>query len=112
MNEKDLAHKLHELGLMVNRPEPALICRQCKYALQPSGIRVSKHLAEKHAVPASYRKELVSSVDSLDFPNPNLLSRQRNSSKRYPHLLVSRGAACEYCTYYRSRLQGSLVFSG
>jgi hypothetical protein len=59
MNEKDLVDKLHKLGLIVNRPEPALICRQCRYALQLSGIRVSKHLAEKHAVPASYRKELV-----------------------------------------------------
>jgi hypothetical protein len=100
MNEKDLAHKLHKLGLILNRPEPALICRQCKYALQPSGIRVSKHLAEKHTVPASYRKELVSYVDSLDLPNPNLLGGRRNGSEPHPHLLVSRRAACKFCTFH------------
>jgi hypothetical protein len=58
MNEKDLTHKLHRLGLILNRPEPALICRQCSDALQPNGIRLSKHLAEKYAIPASERKEL------------------------------------------------------
>jgi hypothetical protein len=100
MNEKDLAHKLHKLGLIVNRPEPALICRECRYALQPSGIRVSKHLAENHAVPASNRKELVSYVYSLDLPNPNLLSGRRNGSEPHPHLLFSRGAACRYCTFH------------
>jgi hypothetical protein len=100
MNEKDLAHKLHKLGLIVNRLEPALICRQCRYALQLSSIRVSKHLAKKHAVLASHYKELVSYVDSLDLPNPNLLSGRRNSSKPHPHLLVRRGAACKYCTFH------------
>lgn len=99
MNEKDLTHKLHRLGLILNQPEPALICRQCKYALQPSGLRVSKHLAEKHAIPASERKELVSYIDSLHLPNPNLLSGRRNGSEPHPHLLVSRGAACKYCSF-------------
>jgi hypothetical protein len=87
MNEEDLTHKLHKLGLILNRPEPALICRQCKYALQPSGTRVSKHLAEKHAIPASERKELASYIDSLRLPNPNLLSGRRNGSE--PHQRVS-----------------------
>jgi hypothetical protein len=60
----------------------------------------SKHLVEKHAVPAPYRKELVSYIDSLDLPNPNLLSGRRNGSEPHPHLLVSRGAACKYCTFH------------
>lgn len=100
MNESDLTQKLCRLGLVLNRPEPALICRQCKYALQPSGIRVSKHLAEKHSISASERKELVSYVDSLHLPNPNLLDGRRNGSKPHPHLLVSRGAACKYCSFH------------
>lgn len=69
MNENDLTQKLQRLGLILNRLEPALICQQGKYALQPSGIRVSKHLAEKHAIPASERKELVSYIDSLHLAN-------------------------------------------
>lgn len=74
MNEEDLSCKLHRLGLILNRPEPALICWQCKYALQPNGTRVSKHLAEKHAVPASERKELVSYIDSLRLSYPTQTS--------------------------------------
>lgn len=100
MNEEELTCKLQRLGLILNRPEPALICQQCKYALQPSGKRVSTHLAEKHAFPASERKELVSYIDSLHLPDPNLLSGRRNGSAPHPNLLVSRGAACKYCTFH------------
>jgi hypothetical protein len=74
-------------------PEPALICRQCKHTLQPSGIRVPKYLAEKHTILASERKELASYIDSLYLPNPNLLSGRRNGSEPHQHLLISKGAA-------------------
>ena len=47
MSENDVARKLEKLGLILNRHEPALICSRCKYALQPSGVRVSRHLAER-----------------------------------------------------------------
>lgn len=47
MSENDVARKLEKLGLVLNHPEPALICSQCKYALQLSGVRVSRHLAER-----------------------------------------------------------------
>jgi hypothetical protein len=100
MNENDLTQRLQRLRLILNRPEPVLICQQCKYALQPSGTRVSKHLAEKRAIPASERKELVSYIDSLHLSNPNLLDRRRNGSEPHPHLLVSRGAACKYCSFH------------
>jgi hypothetical protein len=68
MNEEDFTHKLHKLGLISNWPEPALICRHCRHALQPSGTRVSKHLAEKHAIPASERKQLVTYIVSSACP--------------------------------------------
>jgi hypothetical protein len=100
INEEDLTHKLHKLGLILNRPEPALICRQCKYALQPSGARVSKHLAENQAIPAFERKELASYIDSLRLPNPNLLNGRRNGSEPNQHLLISRGAACKHCSFH------------
>lgn len=99
MNEEELTCKLQRLGLILNRPEPALTCQQCKYAFQPIGKKVSTHLAEKHALPASERKELVSYIDSLHLPDPNLLSVRRNGSEPHPHLLVSRGAAYKYCNY-------------
>lgn len=77
MNESDLTQILHRLELTLNRPEPALIWQQCKYALRPSRIRVSKHLAEKIVMPASERKELVGYIDSLYSPDSNLLDGRR-----------------------------------
>ena len=59
MSDNDVARKLEKLGLIMNHPEPTLICSRCKYALRPSGVRVSGHLAERHNVPASDRTELV-----------------------------------------------------
>jgi hypothetical protein len=100
MSEKDVALKLDKLGLVLNRPEPALICRRCKYALQPSGVRVSRHLAEKHNVPASDRTELATYIDSLCLPNPNLLNGRSNGGEPHPHLLISRGATCNHCDFH------------
>jgi hypothetical protein len=80
MSENDVAQKLEKLRLIMNHPEPALICSRCKYALQPSGVRVSRYLAERHNVPASDRTELVTYVDSLRLPNPNLLNGRNDSN--------------------------------
>lgn len=65
MHEVDLARKLHGLGLVLNRPEPAIICIRCKFALQPNGTSVSRHIADKHDVPARERRELASYIDAL-----------------------------------------------
>lgn len=42
----------------------------------------------------------MSYVDSLHLPNRNSLDGRRNGSKPHPHLLVSRGAACKYCSFH------------
>jgi len=99
MSENDVVRKLEKLGLILNHPEPALICSRCKYALQSRGVRVSRHLAEKHNVPASDRTELVTYIDSLRLPNPNLLNGRNDGSEPRPYLLISRGAACNHCSF-------------
>jgi hypothetical protein len=70
ISENDIALNLEKLGLTLNHPESALICSRCKYALQSSGVGVSRHLAERHNVPASDRTELVTCIDSLRLLNP------------------------------------------
>jgi hypothetical protein len=40
----EIRTKLKALNLHLNTPEPLIICRVCKYALQPTGRRVLKHL--------------------------------------------------------------------
>jgi hypothetical protein len=100
MHDIDLARKLHGLGLVLNRPEPAIICIRCKFALQPSGASVSRHIADKHDVPACDRRELASYVDTLRLPDPNTLEGRENGSEPHPHLLVSTGAGCSHCNFY------------
>ena len=75
ISDNDVVRKLEKLRLIINYPEPTLICSRYKYALQLSGVRVSRHLAERHNVPASNYTELVTYVDFLCLPNPNLLNR-------------------------------------
>lgn len=43
--------KLESFGLLLNNPEPAIICYQCRYALKPNGNAVSEHLREKYSMP-------------------------------------------------------------
>ena len=105
MSDNDVARKLEKLGLIMNHPEPTLICSRCKYALQPSVVQVSRHLVVRHNVPASDRTELVTYVDSLRLPNPNLLNGRNDGSEPHPYLLVSRGAACNHCSFHSQSMK-------
>jgi hypothetical protein len=73
MHEIDLARKLHGLGLVLNRSEPAIIYIRCKFALQPSSASVSRHIADTHNVPVCDRRELASYADTLRLPDLNTL---------------------------------------
>ena len=56
--------------LLYLQEQQALICRSCKYCLQPNGIE--NHLQRKHsAIPLKVRKELVSYAESLILRNPS-----------------------------------------
>jgi hypothetical protein len=63
MHENELARKLHRLGFVLNCPEHAIICIRCKFALEPNSASVSRHIVDKHDVPACDRRELASYVD-------------------------------------------------
>jgi hypothetical protein len=56
-------------------------------------------------VPASDRTELVTYVDSLRLPNPNLLNGRNDGSEPHPYLFVSRGAACNHCSFYSQSIK-------
>ncbi|KAK3898244.1 hypothetical protein C8A05DRAFT_47376 [Staphylotrichum tortipilum] len=99
-----LERHLAELGLVINVPEPAVICRPCGYALQPTGACVTRHLAEKHAVPKRLRAGLSPFVDSLRLPDPNTLSLRSDWSQGHPHLASHIGVACRHCSYWTTSL--------
>lgn len=89
--------RLKSLELYLSRPELAIVCMRCKYALQPKGDRVSRHLWEKHHVPIEDRKGLVSLVASLDLQDPNTLPLRKDGCLPHPHLARRRGLACRGC---------------
>lgn len=90
---------LAALGLHLNRPEPALICLQCRYALQTSGDAVTKHLWERHSIPTSARLGLTSLVRSLRLPDPNTIETRLDGSAPHPHLVAQRGVICRHCKF-------------
>lgn len=67
----DLPKRLETLGLHLNTPERAIICRSYRYALQPSGV--TQHLADKHTISKLDRSGLRAQIRSLHLGDPNNL---------------------------------------
>ena len=86
---EDAQQRLEALDLVLHRPELAIICRQCGYALQPSGETVSRHLAQKHQVSITARRGLTALIRSLNLPDPNELPVRRDGC-----LPQNPGAVC------------------
>ncbi|KAF6808394.1 hypothetical protein CPLU01_15675, partial [Colletotrichum plurivorum] len=91
--------RLEALQLYLNEPEPVLICRPCGYALKPFGVRISRHLAEKHDVPKPQRRGLSALVKSLGLGDPNDVAPRPDGLPPHEALAVTRGHACRHCGY-------------
>jgi hypothetical protein len=91
-----------------NKPEPAIICKECKYALQPSGERILEHLEEKHQISAKARRGLNAFIGSLHLPDPKTLPLQGDGLLPHPYLSIKRGLSCRGCT---SRTTSHVVLS-
>ena len=98
MTDEDAA-KLASWGLNLNAPEPVLICITCRYALQPSGDTVNKHLWEKHSIPTSARPGLGALLRSLQLSDPNTIAARADGSVPRPHLIAQQGARCGHCSF-------------
>jgi hypothetical protein len=99
LSTREVNRRLRDIGLVVCKSEEVLICTRCKYALQPSGQTVSKHLWEKHCIPAKERAGLYAFVQSLDLPDPNSVTKHSDGDPAHPHLLAQSGFACLRCEY-------------
>ena len=76
--------------------EQALICRSCKYCLQPNGIE--NHLGRQHtAVALEVRKELVSYAESLTLRNPSEVIAPVTIVPVFDCLKVTQGFRCSMC---------------
>src|ERR1700733_55147 len=69
-----------------------LICKECRYAIQPSAI--SRHLKELHQIYRSQRKELLEYAGSLDLANPGDVVLPDPAGAPIPCLPVEDGFIC------------------
>jgi hypothetical protein len=89
------ARKLKRLGLLYNQPEPAIICKECCFAINPK--RTPRHPGDKHDVSKSTRRGLKALICSLSLPDPENLPLRPDGSEPHPHLATQRGSACKHC---------------
>ena len=76
--------------------QQALVCRDCKYCLQPNGVE--KHLQRSHlAIELEVRKELVSYSESLTLRNPSEIVTPRTVVPAFDCLEITRGFRCSAC---------------
>ena len=96
-----------KLGLSLNSPEPALICRhrECGYALQPATKRVHSHLWEKHGITKDERRGLTAYLRSLRLTDPRTLSQREDGSEPHPDLARYIGFICRLCGEKRISLK-------
>ena len=82
--------------LLYLREQQALICRDCKYCLQPNGVE--KHLQRNHlAIPLEIRKELMSYAERLILRNPSEVVAPVAVGPAFDGLKVIQGFHCSIC---------------
>lgn len=82
--------------LLYMQEEQALVCRSCKYCLQPNGIE--DHLQRKHlAIPLKVRKELMIYTESLILRNPSEVIVPITVVPVFDCLKVTQGFRCSMC---------------
>ncbi|KAG4440421.1 hypothetical protein IFR05_004114 [Cadophora sp. M221] len=69
-----------------------LICKDCRYAIQPSAI--SRHLKELHGICRSDREEFMAYTRSLNLANPKDVPLPKSDAPPVPFLPTHRGFAC------------------
>ncbi|KAJ0134858.1 Zinc finger and BTB domain-containing protein 16 [Fusarium oxysporum f. sp. albedinis] len=74
--------KLESLGLYYNSPEPAIICVECGFAINPT--RAPRHPGDKHHITKSARRGLKPLIYSLNLQNP----RGRNGNGPRFHVAI------------------------
>jgi hypothetical protein len=73
-------------------PHRVLICKECRYAIQPSAI--SRHLKELHRIYRSDRQEFMEYAQGLDLADPRDVILPEPNEVPVPFLLTTSGLAC------------------
>lgn len=82
--------------LIYLQSEQLLICRTCRYCLQPKGVE--QHLYREHkTIPLNTRNELVRYSQTLSVKNPTNVATPVNVVPAYEHLNITEGYCCLLC---------------
>ncbi|KAH7340032.1 hypothetical protein BKA66DRAFT_434914, partial [Pyrenochaeta sp. MPI-SDFR-AT-0127] len=84
------------LSLYLNDPEPAIICRLCKFALNGTIRSIVKHLAEKHDSSTTTRKELEDLLRPYTLLELKKLPLRLDGSPPHLYLIMPYGFACKH----------------
>lgn len=99
LSPAEVHQRLADLGLVLCEDDRLIVCNHCKYALQPSGQTVSKHLWEVHSLPAKDRTGLNAFVRGLKLQDPNTVAPRPDGSPPHTQLIVQDGFTCLQCRY-------------
>jgi len=99
LSPAEVHQRLAHLGLVLCEDDRLVVCNHCKYAPQPSGQTVSKHLWEVHCLPAKDRTGLNAFVRGLKLQDPNTVPPRPDDSPPHPQLIVQDGFTCLQCHY-------------
>jgi hypothetical protein len=99
LSPAEVHQRLADLGLVLCGDDRVIVCNHCRYALQPSGQTVSKHLWEIHSLPAKDRTGLNAFVRGLKLQDPNKVAPRPDGSPPHPQLIVQGGFTCLQCRY-------------
>ncbi|KAF5704802.1 hypothetical protein FMUND_12351 [Fusarium mundagurra] len=102
--------KLESLGLYYNSPEPAIICVECGFAIDPT--RAPRHPGDKHHITKSARRGLKPLLYSVNLPNPETLPLRPNGSPPHQTLRKDIKLAARQQTrhWLRDHIQQGLSF--
>jgi hypothetical protein len=73
-------------------PHRVLICKECRYAIQPSAI--SRHLKELHQIYRAKRQDFIRYTLSLDLSDPKDVVLPEPNEPPVPYLITTAGLAC------------------
>ena len=82
---------------LIHLPEQqVLVCRSCKYCLQPDGVY--QHLQRSHlTIPVKVRKELIEYTEDLTLRGPTKVITPTRSISAFECLKIIDGFQCSVC---------------
>jgi hypothetical protein len=88
---------LKQFNLLLNEPEPVIICRTCQFALSGSVKCIVDHVVDKHKYSRDLAKDLAQLLRPYTILGPKELHLRPDNAPPHPHLFKHLGMTCKHC---------------